>query len=99
MAKKHKNLDNLPIQWDGDIVQPTDGSTQSTPDNIDIVWGGYVPCWYDVIDDGSCTDTAGCGLYSECEAGIPLECSHEAHKCFNSYDLVTSLYFEDLTKS
>ena len=46
MAKKHKNLENLPIQWDGDVIQPSDGSTQSTPDNIDIVWGGYVPCWY-----------------------------------------------------
>ena len=20
MAKKHKNLDNIPIQWDGDVV-------------------------------------------------------------------------------
>ena len=46
MAKKHKNLDNIPIQWDGDLSKPSDGSAQSAPDNIDITWGGYVPCWY-----------------------------------------------------
>ncbi len=46
MAKKHKNLDNIPIQWDGDIIKPSDGSAQSSPDNINIVWGGYKPCWY-----------------------------------------------------
>ena len=46
MAKKHKNLENIPIQWDGDISKPSDGSAQSAPDNINIVWGGYVPCWY-----------------------------------------------------
>jgi len=46
MAKKHKNLDNILIQWDGDLSKPSDGSAQSTPDNTNIVWGGYVPCWY-----------------------------------------------------
>ena len=39
MAKKHKNLENIPIQWDGDLSKPSDGSAQSAPDNIDIVWG------------------------------------------------------------
>ena len=39
MAKKHKNLDNILIQWDGDLSKPSDGSAQSSPDNIDIVWG------------------------------------------------------------
>ena len=48
MAKKHKNLENLPIQWDGDIVKPSDGSAQSTPDNIDIVWGANSYTWGDV---------------------------------------------------
>jgi len=47
MAKKHKNLDNIPIQWDGDLSKPADGSAQSSPDRVDIVWGGeYTPCWY-----------------------------------------------------
>ena len=45
MAKKHKNLENILIQWDGDLSKPSDGSAQSSPDNIDITWGGYVPCW------------------------------------------------------
>ena len=48
MAKKHKNLDNLPIQWDGDIVKPSDGSAQSTPDNTNIVWGSNPYTWGDV---------------------------------------------------
>ena len=46
MAKKHKNLENLPIQWDGEIIKPSDGSAQSTPDRIDIIWGGYKPVWF-----------------------------------------------------
>ena len=48
MAKKHKNLENLPIQWDGDIVKPSDGSAQSTPDNTNIVWGSNPYTWGDV---------------------------------------------------
>ena len=48
MAKKHKNLKNLPIQWDGDIVKPSDGSAQSTPDNTNIVWGSNPYTWGDV---------------------------------------------------
>ena len=46
MAKKHKNLKNILIQWDSDLSKPSDGSAQSAPDNINIVWGGYKPCWY-----------------------------------------------------
>ena len=47
MAKKHKNLDNILIQWDGDLSKPSDGSAQSSPDNVDLgTWGGYIPCWY-----------------------------------------------------
>jgi hypothetical protein len=48
MAKKHKNLDNLPVQWDGDIVKPSDGSTQSSPDNINVIWGSNPFVWGDV---------------------------------------------------
>ena len=48
MAKKHKNLENLPIQWDGDLSKPSDGSAQSSPDNIDIVWGSNPYTWGDV---------------------------------------------------
>ena len=41
MAKKHKNLDNILIQWDGDLSKPSDGSAQSSPDSVDLgVWGG-----------------------------------------------------------
>jgi len=48
MAKKHKNLDNIPIQWDGDLSHPEAGNQgQSIPDSVDLgTWGGYVPCWY-----------------------------------------------------
>jgi len=46
MAKKHKNLENIKIQWNGDLSKSSDSSAQSAPDNIDITWGGYKPCWY-----------------------------------------------------
>ena len=46
--KKHKNLKNLPIQWDGDVVKPSDGSAQSTPNNTNIVWGSNSYTWGDV---------------------------------------------------
>ena len=59
MAKKHKNLENLPIQWDGDIVKPSDGSAQSSPDNVDIVWSGYKPVWYSCYD-GTTFTQANC---------------------------------------
>ena len=48
MAKKHKNLDNIPIQWDGDLSKPSDGSAQSSPDNVDVVWGNNPYTWGDV---------------------------------------------------
>ena len=52
MAKKHKNLDNIPIQWDGDLTDPPYGAGnqgQSIPTNVDLgTWsdwwvGTYVP--------------------------------------------------------
>ena len=49
MAKKHKNLDNILIQWDGDLSKPSDGSAQSSPDNISLgTWGGNSYTWDDV---------------------------------------------------
>ena len=48
MAKKHKNLDNILIQWDGDLSHPEAGNQgQSIPASVDLgTWRGYVPCWY-----------------------------------------------------
>ena len=54
MAKKHKNLKNIPIQWDGDLSKPSDGSAQSSPDKVDLgTWGGYIPVWYPDCYDGT----------------------------------------------
>jgi len=54
MAKKHKNLENILIQWDGDLSHPQAGdANQSIPANVDLgTWSGnpttgYVPCWAD----------------------------------------------------
>ena len=54
MAKKHKNLDNILIQWDGDLTHPQAGDqNQSIPASVDLgTWDGnpttgYVPCWAD----------------------------------------------------
>ena len=49
MAKKHKNLENIKIQWDGDLSKPSDGSAQSSPDNVDLgTWGDNPYTWSDV---------------------------------------------------
>ena len=41
MAKKYKNLDNIPIQWNGDLNHPDAGNkNQSIPADEKIVWGG-----------------------------------------------------------
>ena len=48
MAKKHKNVENIKIQWDGDLSKPSDGSAQSSPDNVEIVWGDNPYTWGDV---------------------------------------------------
>ena len=49
MAKKHRNLDNILIQWNGDLSKPSDGSAQSSPDNIDLgTWGDNPYTWDDV---------------------------------------------------
>ena len=48
MAKKHKNLENVLIQWDGDLSHPQAGdANQSIPASVDLgTWGGYKPVWY-----------------------------------------------------
>ena len=63
MAKKHKNLENIKIQWNGDLSHPEAGNkNQSIPANVDLgTWGGYVPCWY----GGSYTDCVIEDMYFE----------------------------------
>ena len=49
MAKKHKNLENIPIQWDGDLSHPEAGNQgQSIPTSVDITWGDNPYTWGDV---------------------------------------------------
>ena len=49
MAKKHRNLDNIPIQWGGDLSKPSDGSAQSSPDNVNLgTWSDNSYTWGDV---------------------------------------------------
>ena len=49
MAKKHKNLENIPVQWDGDLVHEDAGvQGQNIPGNIDITWGDNSFTWGDV---------------------------------------------------
>jgi hypothetical protein len=65
MAKKHKNLDNIPIKWDGKLSKPSDGSAQSSPDSVNLgFWGGYTPCWYNGYND-ICAATSTCN-YDNC---------------------------------
>jgi len=61
MAKKHKNIDNIPVQWDGDLSKPSDGSTQSSPDNVDVVWGDNPYTWGDVNFIQEIVDGIGTG--------------------------------------
>ena len=70
MAKKHKNLENLPIQWDGDVIKPSDGSAQSTPDNTNIVWGSNPYTWGDVNFVIEVADGLGTGSRREREARL-----------------------------
>jgi len=62
MAKKHKNLDNILIQWDGDLSKPSDGSAQSSPDNVDLgTWGDNLYTWGDVSFAIEIADGLGTG--------------------------------------
>tara|TARA_R110000824_G_scaffold120097_1_gene275094 strand:+ start:357 stop:980 length:624 start_codon:yes stop_codon:yes gene_type:complete len=56
MAKKHKNLDNIPIQWNGNLTNPPHGAgnkNQNIPASVDLgKWAGeYIPCWTNSRDD------------------------------------------------
>ena len=44
MAKTPKNAEKFPIQWNG-IVVGGGNQGDEIPTNIDIRWGGYIPCW------------------------------------------------------
>ena len=71
MAKKHKNLDNLPIQWNGDIVKPSDGSAQSSPDSVDLgTWGDNPYTWGDVSFVIEIADGLGTGSRRAREARL-----------------------------
>ena len=70
MAKKHKNLENLPIQWDGDLSKPSDGSAHSSPDNIDIIWGANSYTWGDVNFVIEIADGLGTGSRRSREARL-----------------------------
>ena len=56
MAKKHKNLENIKIQWNGNLTNPPYGAgnkNQSIPTNVDLgKWAGeYIPCWAENYTD------------------------------------------------
>ena len=54
MAKKHKNLENIPIQWNGNLDHKEAGNQgQSIPASVDLgKWAGeYIPCWTNSRDD------------------------------------------------
>ena len=70
MAKKHKNLENILIQWDGDLSKPSDGSAQSSPDNVDIVWGANSYTWGDVSFVIEIADGLGTGSRRAREARL-----------------------------
>ena len=71
MAKKHKNLDNILIQWDGDLSKPSDGSVQSSPDNVDLgTWGDNPYTWGDVSFVIEIADGLGTGSRRAREARL-----------------------------
>ena len=79
MAKKHKNLKNILIQWDGDLSKPSDGSAQSSPDSVDLgIWGPTTRGWN---DDGTYTpvwEASGCYngstfVSANCQKGVMNE--------------------------
>ena len=71
MAKKHKNLDNIPIQWDGDLINPQAGDkNQSIPASVDIVWGDNPYTWGDVNFVIEIADGIGTGSRRDREARL-----------------------------
>ena len=41
-------MEKSKIQWNGEPDPNSEGAADNNevPSNIDIVWSGYVPCWY-----------------------------------------------------
>ena len=72
MAKKHKNLDNIPIQWDGDLTHLQAGDqNQSSPDNVDLgTWGDNPYTWGDVSFVIEIADGIGTGSRRAREARL-----------------------------
>jgi len=51
MAKKHKNLDNISIRWNGDLENPPYGAgnkNQNIPSNVGVVWNDNPYTWGEV---------------------------------------------------
>ena len=63
MAKKHKNLENILIQWDGDLSHPQAGDqNQSIPASVDLgTWGDNPYTWGDVSFVQEIADGIGTG--------------------------------------
>ena len=71
MAKKHKNLENIKIQWDGDLSHPQAGDqNQSIPASVDIVWGANSYTWGDVSFVQEIADGLGTGSRRAREARL-----------------------------
>ena len=72
MAKKHKNLENIPIQWDGDLTHPQAGNqNQSIPASVDLgTWGDNPYTWGDVSFVQEIADGLGTGSRRAREARL-----------------------------
>jgi hypothetical protein len=72
MAKKHKNLDNIPIQWDGDLTHPQAGDqNQSIPASVVLgTWSDNPYTWGDVSFVQEIADGLGTGSRRAREARL-----------------------------
>ena len=69
MAKKHKNLENLPIQWDGDVIGG-ENQGDSIPSSVDIKWGSNSFTWGDAQFIQDIVDGIGTGSRRAREARL-----------------------------
>ena len=71
MAKKHKNLENIKIAWNGSLDHPEAGNQgQSIPSNTNIVWGSNPYTWGDVNFVQEIADGIGTGSRRAREARL-----------------------------
>ena len=72
MAKKHKNLDNILIQWDGDLSHPQAGDqNQSIPASVVLgTWSDNPYTWGDVSFVIEIADGLGTGSRRAREARL-----------------------------